>query len=592
MSVVNERLAVLRQEMAKVGADYYIIPSQDAHQSEYVAGYWRARAYFSGFTGSAGTLIVTKDEACVWADGRYHIQVVKETEGTDVTPVKMGLPGVPSPNEWLKEHVKEGETVAYDGRTFSTKGSKELEKLLPQARILFAEDLAGKAWPDRPALPAGPVFELGTEFTGESRTDKLARIRLHMTEQKADYLMLASLDDIAWTLNLRGRDILYTPVFYSYLLIGQDKAWLCIDDRKLNDAIRADLERDGVDIGSYDRLPELLGTLPAGKILLDEARINKLLSGSIPESWTVQSETDITTVYKACKNETEQKNFRVAHEKDGAAMVRFIKWLKETVKDPAAKLDEYSVGEKLKEIRLSCDSCFDLSFGTIAGYGPNGSIIHYSAKKETAAALKPEGMIVVDSGGQYYEGTTDITRTIALGPVTDRMRFIYTLVLKGHLQLANAVFMEGTEGHYLDILAREPLWKHGMDFRHGTGHGVGSALAVHEGPQNIGLRKDVPVALEPGMVTSDEPGYYPEGEFGVRIENLILTKEACRTSDGRFLKFENLTLCPYEPDLIDVSLLTAEEKDWLDAYNKRIRETLSPYLTEEEREWLAAETGR
>ena len=592
MSEVKERLAALREEMVKAGADYYVIPSQDAHQSEYVAGYWRARAYFSGFTGSAGTLIVTKDEAYVWADGRYHIQVVKETEGTGVTPVKMGLPGVLSPNEWLEKHVQAGETVAYDGRTFSTKGSRELEKLLPQARFLFTEDLAGKAWPDRPSLPTGPIFELGLDYTGESRADKLARIRRHMTEQNTSYLMLASLDDIAWTLNLRGSDILYTPVFYSYLLIGQDKAWLCIDEKKLDAEILSNLNQDGVDVGSYDRLPELLGTLPAGKILLDEARINKLLSGSVPETWTVQSETDITTIYKTCKNETEQKNFQIAHVKDGVAMVRFIKWLKEAVKEPDQKLDEYSVGEKLKEIRLSGDTCFDLSFGTIAGYGPNGSIIHYSAKKESAAALKPEGMIVVDSGGQYYEGTTDITRTIALGPVTDRMKLVYTLVLKGPLQLGNAVFMEGTEGHYLDILAREPLWKHGMDFRHGTGHGVGATLAVHEGPQNIGLRKDVLVALEPGMVTSDEPGYYPEGEFGVRIENLVLTKEACKTQDGRFLKFESLTLCPYEPDLIDASLLTQEEKNWLDSYNKRTYDALSPYLTEEEKEWLAAEISR
>ena len=586
---IRERLAALRACMAREGIDIYWIPSQDAHQSEYVADYWRVRAWFSGFTGSAGTLAVTQDGAYLWADGRYHIQAERQVAGTGITLYKWGLEGVPDPEEWLAANLKEGQTLGFDGRMVSMRVGEAYAEKLPGVCFKVEKDLADEVWADRPALPAGAVRELELEYCGESRADKFARVREHLRGQEADYLMLASLDDIAWLLNLRGSDILHTPVFYSYLLIGLDRAWLFVDSCKVSDEIRAHLAEDGVEVCPYDGLPTLLRDLPAGKVLLNKARINMLLGASIPDNWTIASETDITTRFKACKNPTEQENIRKAHVMDGVAMVRFIKWLQERVKDTEHPVDEWEAGQYLDARRLEEPNCFDLSFGTIAGYMANGASAHYSAQQGSAAQLKPEGLIVVDSGGQYYQGTTDITRTIVLGPVTDRMKKVYTLVLKGHLALGHAQFLEKTEGHYLDILARQYLWQNGMDYRHGTGHGVGYVLSVHEGPQNIG-RGTVDVKLEPGMLISNEPGYYPEGEFGVRIENLVLVREAEKTVDGRFLCFETVTVCPYDWRVIDESMLTEQEKAWINEYHRHVYEALSPYLNREEREWLAAET--
>lgn len=584
-----EKLTALRQQMAAVGADYYLIPSQDAHQSEYVAEYWRARVYFSGFTGSAGTLLVGKEEAFLWVDGRYHIQAEQQTAGSGITVFKMGLPGVPNLDDWMKEHIQAGEHVAYDGRMISMQMGERLQKLLPGVTFLCQEDLAGRVWTDRPGLPTDPVFALSLSYTGESRKEKLARVREHMKEKNAQYFMLASLDDIAWLTNLRGNDIDHTPVFYSYMLVSRENAWLFAPVEKFSEGIRQSLEADGIQLKEYAALPGFLGEQKAGKVLLNADRINMLLGASIPAEWQIESEMDITTVYKTCKNETECRNIRKAHVKDGVAMVKFLKWIKEAVQDREHPIDECDAADFLDARRKEQDGCLDLSFGTIAGYNANGASAHYSAKRGSCAKLKPEGMIVVDSGGQYMEGTTDITRTIVLGPITEKMKKAYTLVLKGHLALGHARFMEGTTGHYLDILAREPLWKEGMDFRHGTGHGVGYVLSVHEGPQNIGTRP-IPVALKPGMLTSNEPGYYAENEFGVRIENLILTKEWKKTVDGAFLEFETVTLCPYDWEAIDESLLTDEEKQWIAEYHKRVYDTLSPYLNEEEKVWLKKET--
>lgn len=584
-----EKLAALRQKMADIGADYYMIPSQDAHQSEYVAEYWRARAYFSGFTGSAGTLLVGKEEAYLWVDGRYHIQAEQQTDGDQITLFKRGLPGVPEMEDWMKDHIRSGERVAYDGRMVSMQTGELLQELLPEVTFLCREDLAEGVWEDRPGLPADPVYELAISYTGESRGEKLARVREHMREKGARYLMLASLDDIAWLTNLRGNDIDHTPVFYSYMLVSLEKAWLFADAGKFDEKVLGALAADGVELKDYAGMPGLLKNLEAGKALLDSERINMLLGASIPESWEIEAEKDITAIFKACKNETERRNIQEAHVKDGVAMVKFLKWIKEAVKDPHHPIDECDAADYLDDRRREQEGCFDLSFGTIAGYNANGASAHYSAKRGSCAMLKPEGMIVVDSGGQYLEGTTDITRTIVLGPLTEKMRKAYTLVLKGHLALGHARFMEGTTGHYLDILARQPLWKEGMDYRHGTGHGVGYVLSVHEGPQNIGTR-DIPEAIRPGMLTSDEPGYYAENEFGVRIENLILTKEWKKTVDGTFLEFETVTLCPYDWDAIDENLLTEEEKGWIETYHKRVYDTLSPYLNEDERTWLKTAT--
>ena len=583
----NEKLDALRSAMREAGIDVYLIPSQDAHQSEYVADYWRARAWASGFTGSAGTLVITQEKACLWADGRYHIQAEKQVAGSRIELFKDGLAGVPTLNTWLAENVAAGSVVGFDGRTVSHDAFERYCRLMPEASFRVA-DLVSGVWTDRPALPKAPVEEMSLAFAGESRADKLGRVRSHLNGKKADYLMLASLDDIAWTLNLRGGDILHTPVFYAYLLVGTEKAWLFAEEEKFDETVRASLAADGVELCPYDSLPALLPELSAGTVVLAPGRINETLYKAVPSGWKILPEPDCTTYMKACKNPVERQNIREAHVKDGVAMVRFIKWLKEHVGKPEP-VDEWEAGEYLDHLRLATEGCFDLSFGTIAGYMENGASAHYSAKKGEAAVLRPEGMIVVDSGGQYRQGTTDITRTIVLGPVTDRMKFAYTLVLKGHLALARAKFLEKTSGHYLDILARQFLWQHGMDYRHGTGHGVGYVLSVHEGPQNIG-RGPIQVPLEVGMVISDEPGYYPEGEFGVRIENLVMVKEAETTVDGRFLEFETLALCPYDKAAIDWSLITPEEKAQIDAYHTRVYETLAPYLSEEERTWLALET--
>ena len=586
---VTEKLNALRMQMRKKKLDYYVILSQDAHQSEYVSDYWRSRAYFSGFTGSAGTLVVTLDRAYLWVDGRYHIQAEKQLQGAPITLFKMGLPQVPDLEEWLRSHVKPGQKIGCDGRSVSMETGARWKREFSQAEFDFEEDLAGAVWKDRPPLPEQPVFELEMKYAGESRQDKLLRVRQHMTEKNAQYLILSSLDDIAWLTNLRGKDVEHTPVFYAYMLVGSDQAWLFAEPDKFSEEIRRSLDSDQITLMPYDGLPELLKDLKEGKVLLNPARVNMKLGGSIPGTWSVVGEPDITTAYKACKNDTERRNIQKAHIKDGVAMVRFLKWIKEAVKEEQNPVDECGASDYLDRQRLSQPGCFDLSFGTIAGYNANGASAHYSAKPGDCARLKPEGMIVVDSGGQYLEGTTDITRTIVLGPVTEKMKKAYTLVLKGHLALGHARFLTQTPGYYLDILAREPLWQAGMDFRHGTGHGVGYVLSVHEGPQNIG-RGNIPVALKPGMLISNEPGYYAENEFGVRIENLVLVKESMKTEDGEFLEFETMTLCPYDWDAIDETLLNEQEKRWIAEYHKRVYDTLSVYLTPEERKGLAGAT--
>ena len=583
---ITERLEALREQMRKAGMDYYIIPSQDAHQSEYVAEYWRARAYFSGFTGSAGVLVVGLDGAYLWVDGRYHIQAEKETKNTGITLYKMGLPGVPGLEEWLAEHAVQGTVVGCDGRMVSAQLGKQWKAYMPEAEFVCSQDLAEKVWKDRPALPKDPVFELSEKYTGESRSARLARVRKHMAAENAEYLVLASLDDIAWLTNLRGNDIAHTPVFYSYMLVGKEEAWLFADPDKFSAEMIARLAEDQVKLMPYGALPEFLKSLPAGKALMDPGRINMLLEEAMPAAWEVSYEQDITTEYKACKNETECENIRQAHIKDGVAMVKFLKWIQEAVKDTEHPIDECDASDYLDQRRAELPDYLDLSFGTIAGYNANGASAHYSAKRGSCAVLKPEGMIVVDSGGQYLQGTTDITRTIVLGPLTEKMKKAYTLVLKGHLALGHAKFMAGTTGDYLDILAREPLWKEGMDFRHGTGHGVGYVLSVHEGPHRIS-RVHNGVALKSGMLVSDEPGYYAEGEFGVRIENLVLVREDQTTVDGEFLRFETVTMCPYDWAAIDESLLTEEEKQKIEEYHDRVYAALTPYLNEEETKWLA-----
>jgi len=586
---VAEKIACLRQIMAEKNVDTYIVLSSDAHQSEYVGGYWKARAYISGFTGSAGTVVITKDKAACWVDGRYFLQGAEQLSGTEIEMMKMGEPGVPTYEEWAIEETPEHGVIGIDGRTI---GCAQVEALRPrlekkQLTLSCQDDLIGMVWTDRPSLPMDPIFDLPVAFTGESRKEKLARLQKHMVELEADYYLLASLEDSAWLLNFRGHDISGTPVAYAYTLVGMKKTVLFIEEAKVPEEMRQLFAQDQIEVRPYGELPAYLQSLPQSTVACDPKLINQLLMESIPGEWKIIKENDAVIQMKAVKNETERENIRKAHVKDGAVMVRMLKWLKETVQKET--IDEVEAAEHLDQMRCEQENGLGISFGTIAGYGPNGAIVHYGPQKETCAKLKPEGFLLLDSGAQYKEGTTDITRTIALGPLTEAMKRAYTLVLKGHLALGHAVFHEGVTGTHLDVLARTPLWEHGMDYKHGTGHGVGFVLGVHEGPHSISSGINT-TKLVPGMLVSNEPGYYETDQFGVRIENLVMVKEKEKTQWGQFYEMETVTLCPYEREAIDKSLLTEKEIQQINAYHERVYQTIAPLLDEETKDFLKEQT--
>lgn len=587
--MIRERLNRLRALMREKGVDSYVILSEDAHQSEYVAPYWRARAYMSGFTGSAGTLVVTGDRAGLWTDGRYFLQAEAQLAGSGIELFRMGEPGVPTWLDWTIGQTPEGGCVGIDGRTLSAARARAMKQQWAQKslRLFCHEDLVGELWEDRPALPSEPIFALPDEMAGRSRREKLEDLRAHMKEKQADYYFIGALESCAWLLNYRGRDVEGTPVAYAYVLAAADKTLLFLEPEKVPASLREELERDGVQVRSYHRIAADLATLQPGTILYDPASLSVLLEEALPADWKRREEKEVLLHCRAVKNETEQEHIREAHRKDGAVMVRFLHWIKENAGRVPMREDEAAAW--LDHMREEQPGSLGISFDTIAGYGPNGAIIHYHAEPGEGAMLAARGFLLVDSGGQYLEGTTDITRTIALGELTPEEKQAYTLVLKGHIALAAAVFREGTTGPRLDILARQPLWERGMDYKHGTGHGVGFVLSVHEGPQNIGPSNNT-VPLEPGMVISDEPGYYEAGQFGVRIENLVLVREREKNAWGRFLEMETLTLCPYEREAIDTALLTPEERAWINAYHRRVREELSPRLEGEDLRFLEQAT--
>lgn len=589
MKTVPERVSALRALMAARGIDTYIIVSSDPHQSEYVASYWRARAYISGFTGSAGTVVVTQDKAACWVDGRYFLQGEQQLKGTGIDLMKIGEPGVPTWQQYVVDNTKEQGVVGMDGRTIGNFQATMLKKLLERKQLGFAckEDLINEVWEDRPALPQEPIIDLDVAYTGESRAEKLARLRAHMEEKKADYYLIASLESSAWLLNYRGADIYATPVAYAFTLVGKETCDLFIELAKVTPEMKALLAKDGVTVHPYDALTEYWKTLPKSRIAMDRKIVNEMLVENLPEGWTIAAEeTDAVIAMKAVKNETEQANFRKAHIKDGAVMVQLLKW----VKDHAASgVTECDVAAFLDQLRIDQEHSLGISFGTIAGYGPNGAIVHYAPNKETCATLQPKSFLLVDSGAQYLEGTTDVTRTIACGPLTDEEKEAYTLVLKGHLALGHAMFKAGATGSTLDILARKPLWERGLDYKHGTGHGVGYLLSVHEGPQNISTVQNR-VRLEPGMVISNEPGYYPTGKFGVRIENLVLVVPYTENEWGTFYRMETLTMCPYERDAIVKELLTEEEIRQIDAYHQEVLDKVGPLLDAEHLAFLKEAT--
>lgn len=591
MTVITERLARLRREMAQRGMDGYVVVTDDFHGSEYVGDFFKARAYLSGFTGSAGTLVVLPDRAALWTDGRYFLQAAEQLTGSTIELMRMGQPGAPAIGAFLAQHLPEGGVLGFDGRTVSSSFAGTLEKALEAKHIRFAggEDLVDAVWPDRPALSDRPVWEL--TGCGLSREEKLAKLREKMAAEDAAYLLLTSLTEIAWALNLRGGDVACTPVFLSFLLIGREDAQLCIQPQAVPADIVEKLTACGVTLRPYGAIYDLLRALPAGtRVMADSATANYRIMESLSHA-EVLDQPSPAVLMKACKTQEETDGFRAAHIKDGAALCRFLYWLKTRIGEEP--MTELSAAARLAAFRAEQPDFLDLSFDTIAGYGPHGAIVHYDPTPETDVPLHPEGLLLVDSGAHYRQGTTDVTRTIALGPVTQEEKRMFTLVLKGHLALAAARFPHGATGENLDVLARLPLWEQGLDYNHGTGHGVGFILSVHEGPQSFRWRSTDGrrIPLEEGMVISNEPGYYEAGKFGIRHENLVLVRAGETTDYGQFMYLEPLTMAPFDRDAIDVSLLTEAELAQLNGYHRLVYDTVAPLLPAEEQAWLAAATA-
>lgn len=574
--------------------DAYLVATDDFHGSEYVGDYFKCRKYITGFTGSAGTAIITQDMAGLWTDGRYFIQAADQLRDTTIELFKSGEPGVPTVHQFLNDKLEEGMCLGFDGRTVSAREAEELQELLQKKHITFSvnDDLIGEIWEDRPVLSCEPVMELDIRWTGKSRADKIAEIREQMKAKEADTFILTSLDDIAWLLNIRGNDIHCCPVVLSYLVMMENERRLYANAAAFSEEIRSNLEADGVKIYPYDDVYSYVQTISSDKkVLLSRANVNSRLVSNIPSEVTILDEPNLTLLPKAVKNKTEMENERIAHIKDGIAVTKFIHWLKKNV--TRTTITELSAAEKLYQFRSEQEHFLGDSFDPIIAYGTHAAIVHYSATEATDIPLEARGMVLADTGGHYLEGTTDITRTIVLGPVTAKEKKFFTAVLRGNLNLAAAKFKYGCTGLNLDYLARGPLWELGEDYNHGTGHGVGYLLNVHEGPNSFrwkNLPGNPAPVLEKGMITSDEPGYYLENEFGIRHENLVLCKKAEKTSFGQFMCFEPLTMVPFDLEGINPEEMTERERKLLNDYHQKVYTTISPYLDEEEKEWLKQAT--
>lgn len=588
--MANNKLAALRNLMKERGLDAYIEPTSDPHQSEYVADHYKGRSYLTGFTGSAGIAVVTMDEAILWTDGRYFIQAESQIRDTGFVLYKMNTPGYPTYKQWLLDKLNEGATIGLNGRIVS-QGFVEsilddLEKIEPM--VYDGEDLVGMIWESRPKLSKNKLMCLDEKYTGESVKNKLSRIREEMKDLGTDYFLLGSLDDIAWLYNIRGGDVKHNPVVMSYALISEKDAVLYLDLDKLDDEAKGTLREQGVQYSPYEAVADHLALIDKEKtIILDKERINRWLFSSIPEECTVIEKSNLTTLPKGVKNKTEIENQRLAYIKDGVALTKFFYWLHSNL--GKRQITEVDAADQLLQFRKSMDNFIEPSFETIAAYGSNAAMMHYSATEEDHAVLEKKGLFLLDSGGQYLNGTTDITRTVALGDLTPEEKRDYTLVLKGHINLISARFLQGSSGHALDVLARYPLWMEGEDYKSGTGHGVGYLLNVHEGPHRIATMPNS-VALEPGMVVTIEPGIYKEGKHGIRTENVVVVKEDIRTDSGQFLSFDMLSWCYIDTECIDKELLTPTERMWLNNYNNEVYEKLSPHIDEDIKTWLKEKT--
>lgn len=583
-NIVNN-LTKLRELMKQKNIDAYIIPTNDYHGSEYVGDYFKTRSFISGFTGSAGSVVVTLTEAGLWADGRYFLQAENELIGSTIDLYKMGEPGVPTILEFLNDKLPSNATIGFDGKVISIEFVESLKKELNKENlnIYYQEDLVGQIWENRPSISKEKAYELDIKYAGITRSEKIKQVREHLTKLKADVLLLTSLDDIAWLFNLRGNDVACNPVLLSYALIGIDYVNLYVNDGVLENELIAKLNNDEIKVADYNEIYNDVKSLNDSVVVYQKNKVNYSLSALV-NCKKVINEINYTTILKAIKNETEIKNSYLAHLKDGIAVTKFIYWLKTNV--GKIYIDEITAALKLEEFRREQENFKGISFETICGYKEHGAIIHYSATIDSKIEILPKSFVLVDSGGQYLEGTTDITRTISLGNLTEKEIKYYTYVLQGHLALSNQVFRNGTTGGQLDIVARTPLYKAGLNYNHGTGHGVGSFLNVHEGPQNISPTPRAAYPFSEGMITSNEPGVYLENEFGIRIENLIVCKKYAENEFGKFLCFDDLTLVPYDIEAIDQTILTENDKVYIHTYHEKVYNALKDYLTTEEKNWL------
>lgn len=589
--MIPERLAALREEMKRRSIDIYVVPTADFHESEYVGEHFKARKFITGFTGSAGTAVITLKEAGLWTDGRYFVQAEKQLEGSTVTLYRMAEEGVPAVEEFVKDKLPQGGCIGFDGRTVNGAWGEKFAAIAEEKNgsLFVGEDLIDLIWTDRPELSRAPLFILEEKYSGKSTAEKIKDVRAKMAEEGADVHILTSLCDIAWLLNIRGGDIQSVPVVLSYLVLTKDQCIWFLQEEVVDDAIRAYLNENHIETKPYDAIYTYVPTIPeSAVVLMNKSGVNYRICNELNKNIQVINKPNPTELMKAVKNPVEVDNTRLAHVKDGVAVTKFMYWLKTNIgKIP---MTEISASDYLEARRREQENFIDLSFTTISAYGANAAMMHYSATPESNTGLKPEGFLLVDSGGHYYEGTTDITRTFVLGPISDEMKQHFTAVCRSNMKLANAKFLYGACGLNLDILARGPLWDMGIDYKCGTGHGVGYILNVHEGPNGfrwkiVPERHDSGV-LEEGMITTDEPGVYLEGKYGIRTENELVCRKAEKNEYGQFMEFENITYAPIDLDGIDPEQMSPREKQMLNDYHKKVYEVLSPYMTEEENEWL------
>lgn len=589
--MIAERIEALRAEMKKRSIAVYIVPTSDFHESEYVGDYFKSRKYITGFTGSAGIAVITMTEAGLWTDGRYFIQAERQLEGTPIKLFKMGEEGVPSVKEYIKQNMKEGECLGFDGRVINAADGFSYEKVAEEKNgtVYVKEDLVGIIWKERPSFPRNPVFILEEKYAGESAKSKIERVREKMKEQEMQVHILTSLYDIAWLFNIRGGDIACVPVVMSFAAITEKEVYWFIHKEVLDDNLILYCEENNILIRPYEGIYEYAQEIPVSeKVLLDKNIVNYRIYRSLKKGIDIVYEGNPTELMKAIKNETELKNIRNAHIKDGVAFTKFMYWLKTNI--GKIKMTEISVSDYLEDRRREQELFVDLSFDTISAYGANAAMMHYSATEESDAELMPEGFLLVDSGGHYLDGSTDITRTMALGSLTEEEKLHFTTVCRSNLNLAAAKFLYGCRGTNLDILSRGPLWNLGLDYKCGTGHGIGYLLNVHEGPNGFRWRimpeHNVSCIMEAGMVTTDEPGVYLEGKYGIRTENELICKKAEKNEYGQFMEFETITYAPIDLDAVIPEEMTGTERSLLNNYHKMVYEKLSPYMTKEENEWL------